>query len=226
MRVIARGCTICGNFVMRGSGVRLSPPAPSKIKDLQIRSSPRAVTYTTTSSGCSSQTGSHIPNVDTGCSGCGGSTGEVDAGSSNLFAGGSAMGSNSSSNDSSNNTSNNDSSNNTTSSNESCSICVSLGAITVWAPGNSIQINLLQSTSGPSFTLTPDEMYLVRIIFAEGGAKLTNQVVVGSIVNNRYNLLFDGALDYEDVVMDPNQFAVMGISNNCTKMQRIHGCDV
>ncbi len=58
----------------------------------------------------------------------------------------------------------------------------------------------------PTETRTDDEKLLAALIYSEAGASYEDKLAVGTVVMNRLDMQYGGALTLEDVIYAPNQF--------------------
>lgn len=59
----------------------------------------------------------------------------------------------------------------------------------------------------PTETRTDNEKLLAALIYSEAGASYEDKLAVGTVVMNRLDMQYGGALTLEDVIYAPNQFA-------------------
>ncbi len=65
----------------------------------------------------------------------------------------------------------------------------------------------------PTETRTDNEKLLAALIYSEAGASYEDKLAVGTVVMNRLDLQYGGALTLEDVIYAPNQFAGTNTDN-------------
>lgn len=65
----------------------------------------------------------------------------------------------------------------------------------------------------PTETRTDNEKLLAALIYSEAGASYEDKLAVGTVVMNRLDMQYGGALTLEDVIYAPNQFAGTNTDN-------------
>ena len=65
----------------------------------------------------------------------------------------------------------------------------------------------------PTETRMDDEKLLAALIYSEAGASYEDKLAVGTVVMNRLDMQYGGALTLEDVIYAPNQFAGTNTDN-------------
>ena len=65
----------------------------------------------------------------------------------------------------------------------------------------------------PKETRTDNEKLLAALIYSEAGASYEDKLAVGTVVMNRLDMQYGGALTLEDVIYAPNQFAGTNTDN-------------